>query len=109
MLHLTINQKNKNAFKIPPDIHQNGKSEKSDTTKLFYAREEAGTWGHIHMSCHPHSNLSPNSAVPSMPHRDLKEDTAATMPRKARVSQHFWDAKKKTQLGEHRALPLMGV
>lgn len=54
MLHLTINQKNKNTFKIPLDISQNGKTEKSDTTKLFYASEEAGTWGHIHMSCHPH-------------------------------------------------------
>lgn len=53
------------------------------------------------MSCHPHWTQGPDSAIPSTPHRDLQEDTAVTLPRKAKVFTIFVDAKNHTKTMLH--------
>lgn len=74
---------------MPQDTCQNGKTEKSDDIELSHAWDPrtsrcVDVW-HIRTSCYPHSTPRPRPATPSTSHGDLQQDTAASLPGKARL------------------------
>lgn len=74
---------------MPQDTCQNGKTAKWDDIELSHAWDPrtsrcVDVW-HVHTSCYPHSTPRPRPATPSTSHGDLQQDTAASLPGKARL------------------------